>query len=810
MHLRKILVILTACAAAISCKPRSTSSTKATCDTQYLNQLSGPGDYECLSREVEVAGTMQRVIKFVYDRRNPNAKKVYFFNTAQYEFHYDFSRANLGVNESNATFNKNYVGEGANRKFNLGSIVLYTDVKTDGSTSQKLLFELWDGDEMGTVYMEELYKKLKEGIALSNFPGFLYHPISDRQVAQAQASNILKSNMITTDQLYEGKEYIALNQGEAVGYLTYVNNSSDTTELPCTDMTNIVVFEKVPNDLGLVSGVVTATFQTPLSHVNVKSKNRGTANMSLKNASQVLEQYMGKPVRLKVYSNKYEIQELPADQAGNIIKSFWAQRRPHINGTPQAILGSPLANDFTHLGKYLNTFQRTRAGQTFPNRIPKLAEHKKLIQIFGAKATNLGVIETFFRSWNGIQQFNPIYPETLGIPFDFFEAFMNTKQTGLDLSQPARSASPQELVNEILDRAQLLDPNQEHSICQVKDDLKAIRDIISRGQVPPKMLALFKKYIVDDPTSPVNMAKTPRIRLRSSTNSEDLEGFTGAGLYNSEGISFYKKLPDRSFDKNQPKPWASIEKDIKKTVPFLYSSVWNDRAYEEREWFSINGQKHLAIKAGLAFHAAYPAMDFNGVPGEVANGVMVTKNIYAPNDERKAYINGQHYDLAITNPPTAEELQEVGEDPNQNYTTEEIVTINFPPDDNLWNWRKWSYGIQRRSSVKNGAPVLNDKPEVMNNPKQMEIRRLAFLGQYISDSFAEMIGKDPWKFAIDIEWKLVGPQRRILIKQARPFELGATPPPSMAQGMAQGMMDFGAPEKPYGSGPQPEFQKFKE
>jgi hypothetical protein len=257
--------------------------------------------------------------------------------------------------------------------------------------------------------------------------------------------------------------------------------------------------------------------------------------------------------------------------------------------------------------------------------------------------------------------------------------------------------------------------------------------------------------------------------LRSSTNSEDLEGFTGAGLYDSDSVKLYEKTDKGGYDRSHPKQWEKIKSKLQKVVPALYSSVWNDRAFEEREWYSMNGKQHLDIKVGLAAERSYPLYDFDDEPGEVANGVVVTRDINDPKKPRKAYINAQHYDLAITNPPTAEELEEVNEDPNQNYLTEEIIAITMAADDaKMWDWPSWSYGVVRHTSVRNGEPVLKDNPMTRSLP--MEVRQLAFVAQYISDSFADFLGKDPFSFAIDIEWKILGRGRTMLIKQARPFE----------------------------------------
>jgi hypothetical protein len=39
--------------------------------------------------------------------------------------------------------------------------------------------------------------------------------------------------------------------------------------------------------------------------------------------------------------------------------------------------------------------------------------------------------------------------------------------------------------------------------------------------------------------------------------------------------------------------------------------------------------------------------------------------------------------------------------------------------------------------------------------------------------FAPLYGADPATFALDLEWKLHGPERRLIIKQVRPY---AAPP----------------------------------
>src|SRR5690606_35430398 len=58
-----------------------------------------------------------------------------------------------------------------------------------------------------------------------------------------------------------------------------------------------------------------------------------------------------------------------------------------------------------------------------------------------------------------------------------------------------------------------------------------------------------------------------RMRFRSSTNAEDLEGFTGAGLYTSKS---------GELDSEKDPVWDAIRE--------VWASVWFFRAFEERSY----------------------------------------------------------------------------------------------------------------------------------------------------------------------------------------------------------------------------------
>jgi hypothetical protein len=652
----------------------------------------------------------------------------------QYKYHFDYASQVLRYRKSLETFNLNYNDNLDKREFVLGSVTLVKD--KNEPLGYKALFELWSGDTLDSdgllKVMNDIQKVLPENLSLK------YHPLSTEQEVLAK-SKLEKNKFILTQELIGNRSYLIFNKSEAYGYLRFATKESDAF-----DLRSIVVYDQVPNDVGLVGGVITAEPQTPLSHVNVKSMNRNTMNIFLKDARNALREYENKPVHIVLKPEGPEITVLEPAVAEKRIAEFWKSRRPKLGGLPQFILDPKYKNDFVPLYRFYQT-------------LPSKSQHSEMIRRVGAKAANLALLNTLTRN---LKLSNVVSPETLGVPFNFYEEFMNLKQEGLNAS--GATSTPNEEVQKILTKFDLLNTDKIHSAEDVHNAMTEIKEVYAKAKVPDHILLLFKRYIIDDPSSPVHISKHPRLRLRSSTNSEDLDGFTGAGLYDSDGISLYKKNDDGTYDRTKPLSWEKIEKKLREVLPTLYSGVWNERAFQEREWFQINGKQHLDIKVGLAFHGAFPAKSFDG-PGEIANGVAVTTNIYNPSEWGKIYLNAQHFDLAVTNPPTLQELQDVGERPNRNYSTDEILVTSYTADDTLNerpdNWKRWPIEKLTSTSVLKGKPVF----------QQDEIAKFSHALWLLNQELAKVYEKPADQFPIDVEWKIFGPQQTMIIKQARPF-----------------------------------------
>ena len=234
------------------------------------------------------------------------------------------------------------------------------------------------------------------------------------------------------------------------------------------------------------------------------------------------------------------------------------------------------------------------------------------------------------------------------------------------------------------------------------------------------MLTHFQDLILNSPVDPI-LAKLIKdkietingftnIRFRSSTNAEDIEGFNGAGLYNS-----YTAIKGHS------------EKTIENALRKVWASLWNVKAFEEREYFKID---QLNLGMAVLVHRSFPA--------EAANGVVITENPF------------NQYNPGITINVQVGEMSIVI--PENNYLPDQIIYYSFAvefPD---------SYNYIGHTNVPGmeGKTVLTPQ----------ELKTLNNYCMAIHNHYCRLNQECK---TMDIEFKvdLINGQRKIYIKQAR-------------------------------------------
>ena len=284
-------------------------------------------------------------------------------------------------------------------------------------------------------------------------------------------------------------------------------------------------------------------------------------------------------------------------------------------------------------------------------------------------------------------------PDGFAIPFYFYDEFM--KHNGFYTRIGSMLASPTFQTN--------LDTQES--------ELANLRAAIEAGETPQWMIDAIVTMNGELPEG-INR------RYRSSTNNEDLPGFNGAGLYDSKS----------------QKP-SEDEEDLAKSLKEVYASLWNFRAFVERDFHRVD---HLAAAMGILVHPSYQ--------DELANGVAVSFDpVYG--DAEAYYINTQVGEDLVTNPEA--------------HSVPEEVLIH----------RSGAYTTIIGTSNQVAPGQLIERGDHLAQLRQ----RLAT----IHDHFEGLYGPaSDERFAMEIEFKVTS-DGVLAIKQARPWVFSsASPPPA--------------------------------
>ncbi|MFO0761590.1 MAG: PEP/pyruvate-binding domain-containing protein [Byssovorax sp.] len=518
----------------------------------YASKLGCQADFEALgARPLDASIPGARSAKTVIDQADGSA--LYFTNSNKYPIHYDFASKHLSghglppIGELSLFNATEYYSP--SRRFLLGAVTRYDNPGV-------WVYEIAPYDTSTAAMVADAYGRIRDA---SFFGKDLYfHPTSSS--VEALVPDLPPEvKVMTSDQLFAGISYQPLNLGEALGQLRFYEAAKlGTTYVGPRD---IAVLDHVPNDIAVVSGLITEEIQTPLSHVNVLSQNRGTPNMSLKGAftDPALRKLENSWVRLVVSAFDYKVEPVTKAEAD----AYWEAHKPPPIKVPPLDLSVKDLRDCTDI---------------------RLTD----IPAFGGKASHYGELTR-------IGELVPMQ-DAFAVPVFYYKQFV--EQNGFDAQIAALLA----------DEKFASDPFYRDA------KLATLRLSMTLAPVDPAFLAdLEAKIAAKFPGQP--------IRFRSSTNSEDLNGFTGAGLYTSK--SGEPGNPKKSFAEAIRKVWASL---------------WNFRAFEERTY---RGIPHEDVAMALLVHPSFPTED--------ANGVALTANMF--DDSQPAfYINAQKGDASVVLP----------------------------------------------------------------------------------------------------------------------------------------------------------------
>ncbi|MGM9489032.1 PEP/pyruvate-binding domain-containing protein [Ideonella sp. YS5] len=516
------------------------------------------------------------------------------------------------------------------------------------------LIEFWEGDLLTPELLALSLKQVGERF----FAPVGFKANAAQQEAAAKQAGI---EAVTEAQILGERAFMALNPGVATGRLRLVDDIEAENLGEDIAPTDIVVLREVPLTLAPVAGVIVAQPSTVLSHVNLLVKGWDVPNAYLKGAFETLQPLDGQWVTLKVADEGHGI--TPAAPA-EIASALARARKPNAavaavrppNLTQRALLP-------------LGQLNATRADAC------------------GGKAARLGQVEAARRAGR-LGGVAPV-PDGFCIPFAAHREFMQRE----DVARRIAAAFATE--------------GFERSRAVRRQALEALRrDLV---ELP-----------LDDALSaPWRSAWSAQLGaagvfVRSSSNSEDLPNFSGAGLYTTV-------------------PNVTREADLARAVKTVWASVFNAEAVEARR------------QAGIADAQVAMAVFVQRAVDSVSAGVMVTRDPFDATHQGVVYVSAKR-GIGI-----------------------KVVEGRRVAEQSMFESR--SGAVRRLSRSQESAELkldaaggVSERPleaavarEVLS---EAQVRSLARVGRQL----AQLLGGAPQ----DIEWA-IDPQGRIVVLQARPF-----------------------------------------
>lgn len=447
----------------------------------------------------------------------------------------------------------------------------------------------------------------------------------------------------TTDEVFAGIRYQPLTTGRSFGYLRIVRGPLDPATVRADQ---ILMLEQLPEEIPVNAGVISTELQAPLGHIAILCANRGTPNMALRGAAGRADWQAldGQLVELAVGPQEFSLR--PADPAR--AQAHWQKRRPKSIRVPQLDPAETRLLDVNSL-------------------------RLKDTRFAGAKAAQLGEASRL----KGLRT-----PGGFVIPVAHYLA--QVRASGALDGMAARTADTA-FATDSKFRAQWLEQ---------------VRTAIENHPADPQLVAQVAARI---------RAAAPGSRwiLRSSTNAEDLAGFTGAGLYRSIRL----------------KAGAS-DADIAAALRGVWASVWQQGAFEERSWHGVD---HAAVAMAVLVQ---PFVD-----GATANGVAITANPFT--EDRPGFlINAQVLGGSVTGA-------------GGNEIPEQHLIYDYTD--------QFEFELLSRSSRHRGQPLLTED----------DLKKLAPVLKRLHSHF---LPRWPGPAnAVDVEFLIAGEDRQVVILQARPY-----------------------------------------
>ncbi len=530
----------------------------------WSNQLQ-PGGGELFSPGSGSGLAAIRFAKFTILLAQPD--RVYFQDSATWPYHYHFAVARLPgyAGMSVMQYDAQALYANANQRMAIGAVLRAPDPQV-----REVGIEIVGAEPFPIAKTADWIEAVQRRLVLEEGWRTFYIPSAEQRAAAEAGAAQLAARGIALDSLARwASENAGYALGWAFGKLTFVPGAEVVAAL--TDgrlgMMDILVTDYVPAELPVLAGYLALQPATPNSHVALLARSLALPFAYANGAGLQAEiaSLYGKEVLLVVEETNGACQITLTDTTGLLTP----ERR-------QEILDSKK-------GGALDIVPKTLVGT---NSLPVDPLTPADIRYVGGKAANFG----FLRRSLPDDTPEPV----IAFTFDLWDAYLAQTLPG---GQTLGATIQARLGNYVY-----------------PPDVNSLRTILAAVQTLFTDVADFDADQRAQILGALQQAgfSGRKIRFRSSTNVEDAESFSGAGLYDSYSGCLEDDLDADSSGPSRCDAAEPKERGVFRAMRKVYASFYNENAFLER---LRHGVDETQVGMGILVHYSSPD------PDELANGV---------------------------------------------------------------------------------------------------------------------------------------------------------------------------------------------
>jgi hypothetical protein len=546
-----------------------------------------------------------RWVKFAILLHEPG--RVIFQDSSKYAFHYDFAHQRIPqfakftrLQFDSATLHTN------NQQAVLGAILFPPTTNLFEVGIQFVGFDPYPRESVA-----EWFETVRAMLGLSPAVQAFYLPTFEQRETALQNTAWFAERGITISSV---DRWVIADQiyapGWALGRLVFVpaNQITDAYRVGTLKPADILLTDAVPAEVPPLAGIITLTPATPNSHVALLARSFGIPFIYVAQPDfpERVMSWNGREVLMRAVEGYAEHPVLVTPVAAPLPEAIREQLKA-LKAPPK--LNLPAKSDLGAISVSTVTLQPSD------------------IRFVGGKAANYGILRRSI----------PTNCPTPAIAFTFglWDAYLDQM---LPNGQTLRGAI-----------AERLEPfSWPPDIAALQTALAEIRKLITdSADFSPDQQAAILQVLQSAGFEP-----THNIRFRSSTNVEDSEQFSGAGLYDSFSGCLADDLDSDNAGPSTCDPSEGKERGVFRALRKVYASFYNDNAVLERLRHSVT-----ETNVGMAVLVHYSTPD----EFELANGVATLAiRHHGPDSwEIRTRLVTQLGAISVTNPDSAARPEEV-------------------------------------------------------------------------------------------------------------------------------------------------------